>query len=168
VAHRPRVLIADEPTTALDVTVQAQILELLRELQRDHGLALVLISHDLGVIAEMADRVVVMYAGRVVECADVASVFAGPRHPYTAGLLASLPARDVGGRLAAIPGSPPNLAARPSGCPFHPRCVLRRGRARCVDEEPELREIAGHLAACHFAEELGGADRESGTEPASA
>ena len=157
VAHHPRLLIADEPTTALDVTVQAQILELLQELQHQHGLAIVLISHDLGVIAEMADRVVVMYAGSVVESGQVGSVFAHPRHPYTAGLLASLPTVELeGGRLAAIAGSPPNLAARPSGCTYHPRCPLRQGRQRCVIEKPGLRKIVpgGQVAACHFSEEL--------------
>ena len=157
VAHRPRVLIADEPTTALDVTVQAQILELLQQLQEAHGMAIVLVSHDLGVIAEMADRVAVMYAGRVVETGDAMSVFARPRHPYTIGLLASLPTLAVpGGRLEAIDGSPPNLASRPPGCPFHPRCRLRQDRQRCVDETPELREVdsPGHAAACHFSEEL--------------
>ncbi|HEV2809154.1 MAG TPA: ABC transporter ATP-binding protein [Acidimicrobiales bacterium] len=157
VAHHPRVLIADEPTTALDVTVQTQILELLQGLQHEHGLAIVLISHDLGVIAEMADRVVVMYAGSVVETGEVESVFADPRHPYTAGLLASLPTAELEGRrLVAIAGSPPNLAARPSGCTYHPRCPLRQGRQRCITERPRLREIGagGQVAACHFSEEL--------------
>ncbi len=157
VAHRPRVLIADEPTTALDVTVQAQVLELLQKLQDEHDLAIVLISHDLGVIAEMADRVVVMYAGQVVESSTATDVFARPRHPYTAGLLASLPRLDIEGeRLDAIAGSPPNLSTRPSGCAFHPRCPLRQGRRRCVAEVPVLREIGGvgHCAACHYAEEL--------------
>ena len=171
VAHRPRVLIADEPTTALDVTVQAQILELLRELQRAHGLAIVLITHDLGVLAEVADRVVVMYAGRVVESADVAALFARPRHPYTAGLLASLPTLETQGRrLAAIRGAPPNLAARPSGCPFHPRCPLCQGRPRCADETPQLRVVGdlGQLSACHYAEELGEDRGQASDEAASA
>ena len=155
VAHRPRVLIADEPTTALDVTVQAQILELLQDIQRDHGLAIVLISHDLGVVAEMADRIVVMYAGRVVEVGDAADVFAHPSHPYTAGLLASLPQLDDdGGRLAAIVGSPPNLATVPPGCPFHPRCAL--GRDCCTEAMPPLGHVGGggHRAACYFSEEV--------------
>ncbi len=157
VAHRPRVLIADEPTTALDVTVQAQVLELLQALQDEHDLAIVLISHDLGVIAEMADRVMVMYAGRVVESGAAPDLFARPRHPYTVGLLASLPRLDIeGSRLDAIAGSPPDLVARPSGCAFHPRCPLRRERDRCVANVPVLGEIGavGQRAACHFAEEL--------------
>lgn len=158
VANRPRVLIADEPTTALDVTVQAQILELLQRLQREQELAVVIISHDLGVIAETADNVVVMYAGRVVETGTAGDVFAAPRHPYTAGLLASLPGSDLGNRrLAAIPGAPPDLADRPMGCAFHPRCSLRHGRARCACEVPTLRSSEGstQAGACHFSEELG-------------
>ncbi|MDQ3304385.1 MAG: ABC transporter ATP-binding protein [Actinomycetota bacterium] len=158
VANRPRVLIADEPTTALDVTVQAQILELLQRLQRQQGLAVVIISHDLGVIAETADDVVVMYAGRVVEKGTAREVFASPRHPYTAGLLASLPSSDAGDQpLVAIPGAPPYLADCPSGCAFHPRCSLGRERARCTREVPELRSEEGSTqgGACHFSEELG-------------
>ncbi|MBW3573457.1 MAG: ABC transporter ATP-binding protein [Actinobacteria bacterium] len=162
VLHRPRVLIADEPTTALDVTVQAQVLELLRGIQREHHIAIVVISHDLGVIAEMADRVVVMYAGRIVEAAEVSELFAQPRHPYTAGLLASLPRLDVAReRLVPIVGSPPNLAAKPPGCAFHPRCPLRAGRHRCVDDVPELRPVDGaeRVTACHYAGELAGSTR---------
>ena len=123
--NRPQVLIADEPTTALDVTTQAQILELLAELQDEMGLALVLVSHDLGVVAGVADRVLVMYAGRIVEEGPADRVFAAAGHPYTRGLLASVPrADDARPVLAAIPGNPPDPTARPTGCPFHPRCLL--------------------------------------------
>ena len=156
-ANDPALLIADEPTTALDVTIQAQVLDVLRLAQRETGAAAVLITHDLGVVAEMADRVVVMYAGRVVETGSVGAVFHSPRHPYTLGLLASLPRlhNDVH-RLDPIRGQPPSLINVPSGCPFHPRCRLRQGRARCVEEVPALREVGGggQCSACHFAEEM--------------
>jgi oligopeptide/dipeptide ABC transporter ATP-binding protein len=121
----PPLVIADEPTTALDVTIQAQILDLLRSLQRRFGLGLLLITHDLGVVAEMADRVAVMYAGRIVEQAPVRELFRAPRHPYTKGLLASIPGVTPGERLQAIPGSVPALGRMPAGCPFHPRCAFR-------------------------------------------
>jgi oligopeptide/dipeptide ABC transporter ATP-binding protein len=121
----PAVVIADEPTTALDVTIQAQILELLRDLQQRMGLALLLITHDLGVVAEMADRVAVMYAGRVVEEAGVRALFADPRHPYTRGLMASIPGGAAGTRLHAIQGTVPPLGQLPAGCPFEPRCPDR-------------------------------------------
>ncbi len=152
--NRPRVLIADEPTTALDVTTQAQILELLGELQEEMGLALVIVTHDLGVVAGLADRVVVMYAGRVVEEGPVDALFAHSGHPYTRGLLASVPRRDdVRGELAAIGGSPPNPANLPAGCAFHPRCALAEERCRAA--VPELRVVgAEHRAACVFAEQL--------------
>lgn len=153
IANDPKLLIADEPTTALDVTVQAQVLDLLRSAQRETGAATILITHDLGVIAELADRVVVMYAGRVVEQADVTDLFAAPRHPYTAGLLASLPSADeTEARLASIPGTPPNMAAPPDGCCFHPRCPL--ARERCRTEQPELTDIGGRATACHFHDQL--------------
>jgi oligopeptide transport system ATP-binding protein len=153
----PVVLIADEPTTALDVTIQAQIMSLLNKLRREREMALVLITHDLGVVADVADRVVVMYAGRVVEVCDVDSVFSSPAHPYTAGLLASMPSRhDRGQRLATIPGSPPPLTSIPSGCPFRTRC--QHAQASCESDVPALREVAARrYAACHFAEALGGA-----------
>jgi oligopeptide/dipeptide ABC transporter ATP-binding protein len=153
-ANRPRVLIADEPTTALDVTTQAQILELLVELQAEMGLALVLVTHDLGVVAGLADRVVVMYAGRVVEEGGVDRLFTRSGHPYTRGLLASVPrSTDEGESLAAIPGSPPDPAAIPPGCAFHPRCPIAADRCRTI--LPELRELGeGHRAACHFADEV--------------
>lgn len=158
IANGPKVLLADEPTTALDVTIQAQILELLKKMQSDIGTAIVLVTHDLGVVAEIADRVVVMYAGRVVENGPVRSVFEMPRHPYTAALLASLPSGQTRGtHLKTIPGQPPSLARRPSGCAFHPRCTLSAGRAKCSTEVPLLKEVGGGAAsACHFARELQG------------
>jgi len=153
-ANRPRVLIADEPTTALDVTTQAQILELLDDLGRDRDLAVVLVTHDLGVVAGHADRVMVMYAGRVVEEGTVDDVFASPRHPYTRGLLAAVPTvSHARGALVAIPGSPPNLLDLPAGCAFHPRCPFAQDRCRAA--VPALRELApSHRAACIRAEEL--------------
>ena len=159
IANDPSVLVADEPTTALDVTIQAQILEVLKAAQRETHAAIVLITHDLGLIAELADRVVVMYAGRVVEIGDVFSIFDAPRHPYTAGLLRSRARLDAkAGELEPIPGQPPSLISLPPGCPFHPRCVQSGGREICRTDVPELRAVgagAVHLSACHFAEELG-------------
>ncbi|MEL3891935.1 ABC transporter ATP-binding protein [Ferrovibrio sp. MS7] len=144
----PQLLIADEPTTALDVTVQAQILDLLRDLQHDFGTAIMLISHDLGVIAEMADSVAVMYAGRVVEEAPVAALFDAPQHPYTIGLLGSIPRLETEQeRLAAIEGSVPDPMNPPQGCRFHPRCPF--ADAECLQTEPALRDMApGHRVAC--------------------
>jgi oligopeptide transport system ATP-binding protein len=136
----PEVLIADEPTTALDVTVQAQILELLAELQAGTGMGLVLITHDLGVAAEVADRVAVMYAGRLVETGPAEEVLLAPRHPYTEGLLASRP-RGGGRRLEPIAGAPPSLFRLPTGCPFHPRCPY--AVERCRLERPPLGEVPG-------------------------
>src|ERR671924_673572 len=159
IANEPSVLIADEPTTALDVTIQAQILEVLKKAQEETHAATILITHDLGLIAELADRVVVMYAGQVVEQGDVHTIFASPRHPYTIGLMESLPRLSVDDDwLRPIPGQPPSLIAVPPGCPFHPRCFLSQGRVRCREEEPPLRPIGDseHLSACHFAEELEG------------
>jgi oligopeptide transport system ATP-binding protein len=159
IANEPKLLIADEPTTALDVTIQAQILEVLKKAQDETHAATILITHDLGLIAEMADRVVVMYAGKVVELADVNTIFAEPRHPYTVGLMDSLPKLTVDEDwLRPIPGQPPSLINRPPGCPFHPRCFLSRGRVQCREEEPPLRPVKGsdHLTACHFSEELEG------------
>jgi oligopeptide transport system ATP-binding protein len=158
IANSPSLLIADEPTTALDVTIQAQILEVLKTAQQETHAATILITHDLGMIAEMADRVLVMYAGKVVELTDVHTLFEAPRHPYTVGLMDSLPRLTVDEQwLRPIPGQPPSLINRPPGCPFHPRCSLRQGRSRCVEEEPPLRRIGeAHLSACHFAEELEG------------
>jgi oligopeptide/dipeptide ABC transporter ATP-binding protein len=158
-SNSPALLIADEPTTALDVTIQAQILEVLKDAQAETNAATILITHDLGLVAELADRVIVMYAGKIVELGDVLTIFGSPRHPYTIGLMESLPRVDVDEEwLRPIPGSPPSLINRPPGCPFHPRCFLSQGRVRCREEEPPLRAIEGsqHLTACHFAEELAG------------
>ncbi len=149
VAGRPSLLIADEPTTALDVTVQAQVLAMLARKQAETGAALLFITHDLGVVAETADRIAVMYAGRVVETGPAAEVLAAPNHPYTMGLLRSLPGAD-GARLTPIDGQPPSPTALPLGCAFHPRCPVGRNDARCVSEEPALAEAgAGRQAACH-------------------
>jgi oligopeptide/dipeptide ABC transporter ATP-binding protein len=134
----PKVLIADEPTTALDVTIQAQILDLLKRMQHAHGTAIMLISHDLALVASVADRVAVMYAGALVESAAASELFAQPTHPYTLGLLACAPslASELGTPLRSIPGAPPNLAKLPSGCTFHPRCAFKV--ARCESERPPL------------------------------
>jgi oligopeptide/dipeptide ABC transporter ATP-binding protein len=144
----PRLLIADEPTTALDVTVQAQILELMRGLQAEFGASILLITHDLGVIAELADEVGVMYAGKIVERADVKSLFADPKHPYTVGLLGSIPRlSEEQDRLSVIEGTVPNPIAMPSGCRFHPRC--RWAKAICQEYEPPEIEInCSHKASC--------------------
>jgi oligopeptide transport system ATP-binding protein len=158
----PRILIADEPTTALDVTVQAQVMDLLKDLQRDTGMGLILITHDLGVVNEVADRVAVMYAGKIVETGTVDDVFTRPAHPYTLGLMNSIPQVEAkGGRLNPIVGQPPNLAAIPSGCPFHPRCPKGRTGAAalpgrdCVGDVPPLRLVVpGREAACHYSEEV--------------
>jgi oligopeptide transport system ATP-binding protein len=147
---QPDLLIADEPTTALDVTVQAQILELLRGLQRELGMAIVLITHDLGVVAGLCGRVMVMYAGRIVEQAPIEPIFADPQHPYTRGLLGSMPRLDerTVAELVTIPGQPPNLQALPEGCPFRDRCPF--AFERCV-ERPDLRAFGlGRSKACHL------------------
>ncbi|WP_433531387.1 ABC transporter ATP-binding protein [Micromonospora sp. CA-263727] len=154
VALGPRLLIADEPTTALDVTVQAQILDLIDRLRAELGMGVLLITHDLGVAAELADRVAVMYAGRIVETGTVAEILDAPAHPYTAALLRSVPdLADPGEALRPIPGSPPNLAALPTGCAFHPRCP--RADDTCRQTRPPRRPLAraGRTAACHHAEE---------------
>lgn len=147
-ACAPRLIIADEPTTALDVTVQAQILDLLRDVTRETGSSLVLITHDLGVVARYADRVAVMYAGRVVETAPARDLYERPLHPYTRGLMASVPRlEDSGRRLVPVEGQPPNLAKLPPGCAFAPRC--RQAQARCVGERPMLVSVsANHSKAC--------------------
>jgi oligopeptide/dipeptide ABC transporter ATP-binding protein len=144
----PKLLIADEPTTALDVTIQAQILDLMRRLRDETGTAIMLITHDLGVIAELARTVVVMYAGRIVERVAVGDLFADPQHPYTVGLLGSIPKLAAEERrLATIEGAVPNPTALPAGCKFHPRCPF--AVERCRREEPPLMEVKpGHLAAC--------------------
>ncbi|WP_129310970.1 ABC transporter ATP-binding protein [Streptomyces sp. L2] len=157
IANDPDVIIADEPTTALDVTVQAQILDALETARAETGAALVLITHDLGVVAGHTDRVAVMYAGRVVETGAVEDIFYTPRMPYTLGLLGSLPRLDrEEERLTPISGSPPSLLSLPPGCPFAPRCPMRRDV--CDSTEPALRPAGStaHLSACHFADELAG------------
>lgn len=157
IANAPTLLIADEPTTALDVTIQRQILDILKLARDKTHAATILITHDLGLIAEMADRVMVMYAGRVAEVGPVDAIFQRPRHPYTVGLMASRPRLDVRqDMLTPIPGQPPSLIRVPPGCAFHPRCFLYNGRAQCVEKRPVLRIVDGprHLAACHYAEEL--------------
>ncbi|MEV6374367.1 ABC transporter ATP-binding protein [Micromonospora musae] len=153
-ALNPKVLIADEPTTALDVTVQAQIMDLLADLRRELGMAMILITHDLGVVAGVADRIAVMYAGRIVEHADVRSLYRAPAHPYTKGLLESIPRLDVRGQeLATIKGLPPNLMRIPSGCPFHPRCPYVQ--QVCVDVVPHSLVLGdGRTSECHFAQEV--------------
>jgi oligopeptide/dipeptide ABC transporter ATP-binding protein len=148
-ACQPSLVIADEPTTALDVTIQAQILDLLRDLQRRMGLALLLITHDLGVVAEMADRVAVMYAGRIVEEASVRELFADPKHPYTRGLMASLPGGGAGRRLRAIQGTVPPLGQLPPGCSFEPRCPERF--EPCAMVHPADTHLApGRRVQCHL------------------
>jgi len=147
IANDPELIIADEPTTALDVTVQAQILELLAGLVRDRGVGLALITHDLGVVAGLADRVAIMYAGRVVEAAPVREAFYAAAHPYTRNLIRSLPRIDgAGGRLVPIEGSPPSIAARPPGCAFHPRCDSAVDA--CRETLPRLAGSAVHRVAC--------------------
>jgi peptide/nickel transport system ATP-binding protein len=155
----PELLIADEPTTALDVTVQAQILDLISDLQSEFGSAVIMITHDLGVVAELSDDILVMYAGRVAEYGSAADIFGRPDHPYTWGLLSSMPRldREKTTRLVPIPGTPPSLIRVPSGCPFHPRCRYTElvGGRRCETEVPPLRETVtpGHAAACHLTAE---------------
>jgi oligopeptide/dipeptide ABC transporter ATP-binding protein len=157
IALQPKILIADEPTTALDVTVQKQIMALLADLQAETGMAMILISHDLGVVADTAERAAIMYAGRIVETGGIRDVYDHPAHPYTRGLLDSIPdAAAVGGRLTPIKGSPPNLLDLPRGCAFNPRCPFANELTRSV--VPELRQPEGwrpgHLVACHRSEEV--------------
>ncbi|AJP03634.1 methionine ABC transporter ATP-binding protein [Streptomyces cyaneogriseus subsp. noncyanogenus] len=156
-ALEPKLIIADEPTTALDVTVQAQVMDLLAELQREYRMGLILITHDLGVVADVADRIAVMYAGRIVETAPVHDIYKAPAHPYTRGLLDSIPRLDHKGReLYAIKGLPPSLLRIPSGCPFHPRCPMVQDVCRTdvpplyevTEPEPQARAERG--SACHF------------------
>jgi peptide/nickel transport system ATP-binding protein len=150
--NNPDLLIADEPTTALDVTVQAQILDLLEDLQKEFNSAIILITHDLGVVSQVADEVLVMYGGRVVEHGGVEEVLRRPRHPYTCGLLASVPSLhgEAGADLVPIRGNPPSLINLPTGCAFHPRCP--RAADDCRTDVPELRSLDGHLVACHHPE----------------
>jgi len=154
IALHPEILIADEPTTALDVTVQAQILELMADLQREENMGLILITHDLGVVAEVADKVAVMYAGRIVEQASIGEMFDSPAHPYTVGLMNSIPTLETrAGELKAIKGLPPSLVALPPGCSFAPRCPLAFDR--CRQEVPEAVPVGpGRTSRCHLAEEV--------------
>jgi oligopeptide/dipeptide ABC transporter ATP-binding protein len=159
IANDPDLLIADEPTTALDVTIQAQVLEVLERIQDRTKSSIMLITHDLGVVAGVADRVQVMYAGRQVERGTVDEIFYEARHPYTVGLLESLPRldrrSDKNSRLHRIKGQPPSLIFLPPGCAFHPRCPMAQVPGVCNTERPDLREIStGHWSACHFAEQL--------------
>ena len=148
IACNPQMLIADEPTTALDVTIQAQILQLLLSLQRDRGMGLVLVTHNMGVIADTAQRVLVMYAGQIVEDRSTVALFQAPQHPYTAALLAARPEHAGSGRLATIPGTPPGLHDRPEGCLFGPRCAYATERSRAI--RPELRDWMEGLVRCHY------------------
>jgi oligopeptide/dipeptide ABC transporter ATP-binding protein len=174
IACKPDLLIADEPTTALDVTVQAQVLDVLIGIKDEIDSAIMLITHDLGVVAGLADRVMVMYAGRQVELGTADEVFYDTRHPYTLGLLASLPRLDdTGGeKLLPIQGAPPSLIRKPTGCAFHPRCPFARLPDPCATDVPELRLAGGaaHVSACHFAHELKDIDvhalREADAAPA--
>jgi oligopeptide/dipeptide ABC transporter ATP-binding protein len=157
IALDPKLLIADEPTTALDVTVQKQIMNLLADLQAETGMGMILISHDLGVVADVAQRAAIMYAGRIVETAGIREVYDHPAHPYTKGLLDSIPSvTTIGERLTPIPGAPPSLLELPAGCAFHPRCPF--AIERCRVKVPLLREpdgwTPGHTAACHRSEEV--------------
>ncbi len=148
IACNPEILIADEPTTALDVTIQAQILQLLLSLQRDRGMGLILVTHNMGVVADTARRVLVMYAGQIVEDRNTAALFQAPQHPYTAALLAARPAHGESGRLATIPGTPPGLHDRPAGCLFGPRCAYATERSQAV--RPDLRGWMEGLIRCHY------------------
>ena len=153
-AGKPKLLIADEPTTALDVTIQDQVIKLLNRLKKEMGMSVLLITHDLGVISQMCDNVAVMYAGYIVEYTDTMTLFASPRHPYTCGLIEAIPSRNKHERpLQAIPGSTPSLEDLPKGCPFAERCAYCE--AKCIQELPDLKEIApDHFSRCHFPEKL--------------
>ena len=164
-ANRPKLLIADEPTTALDVTIQAQVIETLKAAREETGAASILITHDLGLVSQIADRVIVMYAGRIVEEGNIADIFSRPRHPYTIGLLASIPSiQRKRTKLYSIPGQPPDMANVPPGCPFHPRCAIGRERSVCRSDTPQLLNLGtGQQAACHFTDEAASWARERGT-----
>ena len=158
IACKPRLLIADEPTSALDVTIQIQMINLLKQIQRDTGVGIILITHDMGVAASICDRVAVMYAGRVVECGDVRKIYASPRHPYTQALLGSIPRLgQPRQRLSAIPGQPPSLLNPPNGCRFAARCAHRMPRCE-VEYPPEFQVDGGQRVACWLAEEATSAD----------
>ena len=149
ISLRPKVIIADEPTSALDVVVQRQVMATLARVQQELGAAVILVGHDMGLMAQFVDRLGIMYAGRLVEVAPIAEIIAQPRHPYTRALIAALPSLEVRGMLAGIPGLAPSLRELPSGCAFHPRCGLATDRCRA--ERPVLRDIAGAQVACHLA-----------------
>lgn len=153
-ASEPNLLVADEPTTALDVTIQDQIIKLINNLKTEMGMSIILVTHDLGVVAQMCDRVAVMYAGKIMESADTVTLFSKPRHPYTIGLMSSMPHTDKQhGKLIPIEGNPPNLSNPPHGCPFEPRC--RFSEEICKTKEAELVEISeGHTTRCHFVDKL--------------
>lgn len=155
IANEPAVLLADEPTTALDATISAQILDLLLALKSRMGMSMILVSHDLGVVSEVADEIAVMYAGRIVERGETRSVLASPQHPYTRGLLSSLPGRHPGRRLPVIEGRPPRPGALPQGCAFHPRCSTGRDRKECRNAAPALRRLRNREVACYFADTIG-------------
>jgi peptide/nickel transport system ATP-binding protein len=149
ISLRPRVIIADEPTSALDVVVQRQVMATLARVQRDLGAAVILIGHDIGLMAQFVDRLAVMYAGRLVEVGPIAEIIANPRHPYTRALIAALPSLEQRGALAGIPGLAPLLRELPAGCAFHPRCP--QATDRCRGEKPMPRDVAGAQVACHLA-----------------
>ena len=164
-ACNPKLLIADEPTTALDVTIQAQIMDLIRDLKQKMNMALILITHDMGVVAEMAERVIVMYAGKAVEEAEVKALFRSPLHPYTQGLLASIPRLDSNSDedLTVIEGTVPSMFNMPKGCPFAPRCQHCMGR--CEEEMPELTDLGnGHRVRCFLQEDMKGARTDAEAE----
>jgi peptide/nickel transport system ATP-binding protein len=148
ISLRPKVIVADEPTSALDVVVQRQVMATLARVQQELGAAIILVGHDMGLMAQFVDRLGIMYAGRLVEVAPIADMIARPRHPYTRALIAALPSLEARGMLAGIPGLAPSLRELPSGCAFHPRCELAMDRCRA--ERPVLRDIAGAQVACHL------------------
>ena len=153
----PKVIIADEPTTALDVTVEAQVLKLIKSLQKKYNLSVIMITHDLATIAEACDRVAIMYAGKIIEYADVVAIFKERLHPYTEGLIRSVPSLLGSDHLVSVPGSPPGLVFPPEGCRFHPRCPV--ASAVCAEKEPVFREIRKkHFIACHHADQMWGKD----------
>ena len=155
IANEPKLLIADEPTTALDVTIQAQVMDLLAEVRERTGASMILITHDLGLVAEVADRVAVMYSGRIAELGPVDGLFGAPAHPYTVGLMRSLPVLAGGrDRLWSIPGQPPDVFNRPTGCAFHPRCTLGGDKDICAASVPQLSGPQNHRAACHFVKDV--------------
>ncbi len=153
-ACNPKLVIADEPTTALDVTVQAQVIDLLRGLRREFGMSVILITHDISVIAETCDRVAIMYAGRIIEQADVKTIFTNPAHPYTKALISAVPSIEKGRKkkIFFIGGTPPNLRKPPAGCRFQPRCPY--AKERCKSEDPAPRQVRNSIVSCHYAEEI--------------